>query len=209
MLGEKQLRRFQTISNGDDSPPMNPLLSAVMHPTPELFNKAFPLARSIVKVGDGRLTTPCALVTDIASVRSVIEALQDTLSFVQTLYAFGRGSGVAAPQIGELYRISVVEFEGERYVLINPEIIEHSPESKRIREGCLSFFDQRGYVPRYVWAKVRALDENGQSLELTAEGNFAMLLQHEIDHLDGILYPDRLTNRDADLISVPTMPVIP
>jgi peptide deformylase len=67
----------------------------------------------------------------------------------------------------------------------------------------------RGNVPRYTSVTIEALDENWAPITLTASGDFAMLLQHELDHLDGILYIERLPNGDRDLFPVPDMPAIP
>ncbi len=94
----------------------------------------------------------------------------------------------------------VVEFEGKRHVLINPRIIFHSEDMILIREGCLSFFEYRGEVPRYRAVTVMALDKQGAQYELCAEDEFSSLLQHEIDHLDGILYIDRLPEGEKSLV---------
>lgn len=139
----------------------------------------------------------------------MVAQLSNTLTGLHKLYNFTRGSGVSAPQIGYLSRISVVEYDGIRHVLINPEIIEHSPDKILIREGCLSFFDYRGNVARFQSVGVKALDEKGISWTINASGNFAMLLQHEIDHLDGILFVDRLPGKDDDLYLIADMPIIP
>jgi len=167
------------------------------------------MIRSILKRGESLLNKKSDLVTDINSESEVVRELCETLTAVQQLYDFTRGSGISAPQIGYLKRISVVEFEGARSVLINPEIIEHSKESEFIREGCLSFFDVRGNVDRYKSVRVRASDESGKVTEISATGSFAMLLQHEIDHLDGILYVQRLQKGEADLYPIAGMPAIP
>ena len=146
------------------------------------------MIRSVVKKGDERLYAVSTNVDDIQSVAEVIRDLHDTLTGVQQLYNFMRGSGIAAPQIGVNVRISVVEFDKVRYTLINPEIIEHSVENVIIREGCLSFFSERGYIPRHSFVRVRYTDENGDEQTVEATDNFASVLQHEIDHLDGKLY---------------------
>ncbi len=167
------------------------------------------MVRSILKRGDPLLLRKSEVVVDTNSVADIVRELSETLTAVQQLYDFTRGSGISANQIGYLSRVSVVEFEGVRTVLINPEIVEHSLESEAIREGCLSFFDVRGNVNRYRSVVVRALNECGEPIELTTSGSFAMLLQHEIDHLDGILYLQRLQQGESDLYPVPGMPVIP
>jgi peptide deformylase len=164
---------------------------------------------SILKRGDPLLTKVSQPVVDLKNAVSIIEALSDALTRLQRLYKFSRGSGLSAPQIGYLSRISVVEYEGIRRVLINPEIIDHSVEKPLIKEGCLSFFDYRGQVPRYRHVLVKALNEQAEVVQISAQDNFAMLLQHEIDHLNGILYVDRMADEGKDLTIVPDMPNIP
>lgn len=142
----------------------------------------------------------CAPVVDFQAVQGVVDDLSDTINHLKTTHQFNRGIGLAAPQIGQSLRVSVVESpERQRYILINPEIIETSETKTPIREGCISFFDYRGNVPRYDRVKVKAFDKDGKEYEIEAKGNFAMLLQHELDHLDGILYFDHLPNGEVDL----------
>ncbi len=167
------------------------------------------MQRPIIKRGNPLLEKTCAPVTDIDQVRGVIDDLLDTLAAIRKLYDFRRGHGLAAPQIGHLLRMNVAEYGDSRYILINPKIVEHSQEKIPIREGCLSFFEVRGNVPRYKSVIVSALDENGSEFTIKAENEFAMLLQHEIDHLDGILYVKNLPRMDKDLYSVEGVPSIP
>ena len=155
------------------------------------------------------MSNVCTRVLNIKEARPIIEDMMDTLMSIAQLYEFKRGHGIAAPQIGHLKRLNIVQYDGATRVLINPEIIEHSAEKRPIREGCLSFFDVRGNVPRYTSVTISALDENGRQFTLRANDDFAMLLQHELDHLDGILYVDRLPNGDKDLYPVEHMPAIP
>ena len=166
-------------------------------------------SRSVLKRGNPLLNQVCTVVSDIKSAKPIISELCETLSFIQSLYEFKRGCGIAAPQIGHLLRINVVEYEGQRLILINPEIVKHSPNKVPIKEGCLSFFDYRGNVPRYESVVVQALDEHGKQQTIEASGNFAMVLQHEIDHLNGILFVQYLENLDNDLRPVDGMPRIP
>jgi len=109
----------------------------------------------------------------------------------ETMYA-EEGVGLAAPQVGILKRIAVVDIrEGNKIVLINPEIIEE--EGKAIREeGCLSIPGETGNVIRSEKIKVRSLDREGNEIEFEAEGLEARAIQHEIDHLDGILFIDKV-----------------
>lgn len=101
------------------------------------------------------------------------------------------GVGLAAPQVGVLRRIVVCEVEeGEVIELINPEIIKQSG-SQTGREGCLSLPGKQGIVTRPSYVKVRALDRNGVMREYEGTELLARCFCHEIDHLDGILYPKR------------------
>ncbi len=102
------------------------------------------------------------------------------------------GVGLAAPQVGILKRIAVVDIrEGNKIILINPVIIEE--EGKAImEEGCLSIPEETGDVIRSEKIKVRSLDRNGDEVEFEAEGFEARAIQHEIDHLDGVLFVDKI-----------------
>ena len=156
----------------------------------------------MVKKGAEVLRQKCTLVKDFNKVKNIIDDLGDTISYLKSIHDFRRGIGLAAPQIGETIRISVAEYDGKRYVLINPEIIENSDIKTPIREGCISFFEYRGMVPRFERVKVKAFNRDGKEYFIEAYGDFAMLLQHEMDHLDGILYIDHLPNGENSLILV-------
>ncbi len=110
------------------------------------------------------------------------------------------GVGLAAPQVGVLRRLLVVRIpEGyhgedspeEVYKLVNPEVIKAGGRDTDL-EGCLSFPDLLGEVERYTWAIIRAEDLDGNRVRFRAKGYLARVLQHEIDHLDGILFFDRM-----------------
>ncbi len=109
------------------------------------------------------------------------------------------GVGLAAPQIGVSSRLIVVEFGDEEdetvpqklYALVNPEIVEKSAETKVGVEGCLSVLGLVGDVERPQRVTVKAQNLHGKPVKLKAEGWLARILQHEIDHLDGVLYTDR------------------
>ncbi|MFA7654170.1 MAG: peptide deformylase [Candidatus Magasanikbacteria bacterium] len=149
------------------------------------------------------LKRSCATVVNFEKIKPVIQDIIDTIEYSKTIHKFTRGIGLAAPQIGESLKISVVEnTHGQRYTLINPEIIEKSKTRKPIREGCISFLEYRALVPRYDYVKIQATDENGKSFTLEGFDDFAMLLQHEIDHLNGILYFDHLPNGEKDLFII-------
>ncbi|MFN2339849.1 MAG: peptide deformylase [Halanaerobium sp.] len=102
------------------------------------------------------------------------------------------GVGLAAPQVGMLKRIAVVDIrEGNKIVLINPEIIEE--EGKAImEEGCLSVPEETGDVIRAERIKVKTLNREGNQVEFEAKGLEARAIQHEIDHLDGVLFVDKI-----------------
>jgi peptide deformylase len=111
--------------------------------------------------------------------------------------------GIAAPQVGILKRVIVIDYEGNLYKIINPKIIFRSLRIFVRREACLSFFYLRGYVARNYQIVVEALDENGNKKRIEAKDYFSRILQHEIDHLDGILYLDRLNQEGwRKLISI-------
>jgi peptide deformylase len=103
------------------------------------------------------------------------------------------GVGLAAPQIGESIRVFVAEFEDQRVAFVNPEIIKRSDEMLLGTEGCLSIPGVVGDdVPRSAAVTVKGRDPHGKEIRVKAEGWFARVLQHEIDHLDGILFIDHI-----------------
>lgn len=110
----------------------------------------------------------------------------------------GRGCGLAAPQLGRLRRLITVapEDDGRVHAFVNPEIIEHSDETDIGPEGCLSIGEINVDVPRWTWIRLRAQDLNGTEFEALIEGFAARVVQHEVDHLNGILIIDRATPED-------------
>ncbi|WP_321991485.1 peptide deformylase [Marispirochaeta aestuarii] len=110
-----------------------------------------------------------------------------------TLRKHGGGAALAAPQIALLKRIIVIDYLGEYYELINPEIIEKSGEQSDF-EGCLSLPGFVGKVNRYKNIKVKYQDRFGESQTIETSDQMARCFQHEIDHLDGILYIDRMSD---------------
>jgi peptide deformylase len=110
------------------------------------------------------------------------------------------GVGLAAPQVYEKLRIITVEVNAASeedqaiplLILVNPVIVEASRAKVKDWEGCLSIPDLRGIVPRHRKVAVRALNPQGQAFTVEAEGYLARILQHEIDHLDGVLFLDRM-----------------
>jgi peptide deformylase len=111
------------------------------------------------------------------------------LNDMEETMELAKGIGLAAPQIGVSKRIIVINFEEKLYKLINPEIIKEEGQTTEI-EGCLSVPGMLGTVKRAKSVVVKALNENQEEIEINAEGMLAVVLQHEIDHLDGVLYTD-------------------
>ena len=111
---------------------------------------------------------------------------------IETMDAAG-GVGLAANQVGALQRVVTIHLPGDEFaiVLVNPEVRETEGE-REIIEGCLSFPGYEGMVKRSVTVKARWLDENGSKIKVTTEELFAQAIEHEIDHLNGILYIDHL-----------------
>ena len=148
--------------------------------------------RKILLHPDPRLKKKCEPVTAIDDEMRVL--MQDML---ETMYQ-APGIGLAAPQIGILKRILVMdtvkEEEGkpQPYMMANPEIIWASEELNTYEEGCLSIPEEYADVQRPEKVRVRYLDQNGESQELDCDGLLATCVQHEIDHLDGKLFIDYL-----------------
>ena len=121
----------------------------------------------------------------------------------ETMYK-APGIGLAAPQVGVSKRIVVMDVaDGEErrpMVLINPEILWRSSERATAEEGCLSLPGQFADVTRPVAVRVRFRNEQGEEIELPAEGLLARCVQHELDHLDGILFVDHLTALRRNMI---------
>ena len=145
------------------------------------------------------LKSRCKQVQKIdAKTTRIIQNLLDTL-------ASSPGVALAAPQIGESYRIIVCDVSRKtkekhhgRIVLINP-IIQRREGNKILREGCLSIPDYTGNVNRAEKVWVEGLDSQGLPVSLIAEGFEALAFQHEIDHLDGVLFLDRIASLSTDL----------
>ena len=139
---------------------------------------------NIVKIGDETLRTKCRPVDKITP--RTLQLLDD---MVDTMRA-ANGVGLAAPQVGILRRIVVIEVnEGEVIELINPEIVARSGKNEGL-EGCLSLPGQWGIVTRPMKVKVRALNRYGETVEYEGEDLLARCFCHEIDHLEGRLYSD-------------------
>jgi peptide deformylase len=118
------------------------------------------------------------------------EIKQLILNMAQTLRS-NNGLGLAAPQVGKNLRLCLIEIENELLVLINPEIKSVSKESTSMEEGCLSFPGKFLPIERSKRIKVKAMDTNGKKQLIRAKGLLARAIQHEVDHLNGVLIVDR------------------
>lgn len=143
----------------------------------------------VVLYPDERLATQCE---PVAQVDEELNRFIDDM--FETMYDH-EGIGLAAPQVGVLKRVVTIDIEGDKanqVVLINPEIIESSGETG-IEEGCLSIPGHRALVQRKEKVKVKALNRQGEEIIFEADGLFAICIQHEIDHLNGVLFVDHLS----------------
>ena len=153
--------------------------------------------RTVRQLGDPVLREKCSEVEDASApeIRALVEDLQDTLAFWHKTTGYGRG--IAAPQIGVPQRIIFLRLPGEDpWPLVNPKIIERSAERIVVWDACLSFLSIFMQVERNRDITVQYQDLQGKTHEVQAGElrNLSELLQHEIDHLDGILCIDRVTD---------------
>jgi len=125
----------------------------------------------------------------VPAVTDALRALADDM--IETMHA-AKGIGLAAPQVGRTERLCVVDVDGARHVLFNPELV--SSEGAEVgEEGCLSIPDVYGDVERATMVRVRATGRDGEPVEFGATGLLARCVQHEIDHLNGRLFIDYLS----------------
>ncbi|MBM3761373.1 MAG: peptide deformylase [Acidobacteria bacterium] len=155
----------------------------------------------IVKYGDPVLEEVCESVTVSEFGTPALKQL--VADMFETMYA-AKGVGLAAPQIGIKKRLTVIDpsagdEKNERIVLINPEIL-HKEGKLNEEEGCLSIPGFREPVQRARVTRVKAQDENGEWFELTGEDLLSRAIQHENDHLDGVLFIHRLSPLKRDMI---------
>lgn len=155
--------------------------------------------RPLIIAPDERLNKPSATVEVVTD--EVRALLSDML---ETMYA-NDGIGLAAVQIGVHLRCVVVdvavrEGRNEPIKLINPEIIDESQDISVFQEGCLSFPDQFSDVERPESVSIRYMDENGEQKTMKAEGIMATCIQHEIDHVNGVVFVDHISKLKRDMI---------
>ena len=153
--------------------------------------------RTILRMGEPLLLGRAQEVSrlDTAELHGLIADMQDTMDHAN-------GAGLAAPQIGVSLRVVIFGFDGNaRYpdappipktVLVNPVLAPLGPETEEAWEGCLSVPGMRGLVPRYSRLRYQGFDAHGTAIDRTVDGFHARVVQHEVDHLDGILYPMRI-----------------
>ena len=158
------------------------------------------MIRPVLRMGDPRLLRIAQPVLDFASpeLATLLQDLRDTMAHLD-------GAGLAAPQIGVDLRVVIFGSDdvNPRYpdaspvpgtVLINPQLEPMSDEVEQGWEGCLSVPGLRGIVPRWQALRYSGFDEHGRHFERTVDGFHARVVQHECDHLDGVLYPMRMTD---------------
>ena len=152
--------------------------------------------RHIRRLGDPVLRARCEPVQQPASAatRLVADDLRDTLRAAKKKYRMGRA--MAAPQIGAPVRIVVVETDKQRWTMLNPEITDVGPDDFLVWDDCFSFPDLLVRVTRAYRVSLTYQDSKGEPHTLDLEGPMAELMQHEIDHLDGILAVDRAAGLD-------------
>ena len=148
---------------------------------------------NIITLGDEQLRRHSILVPDIdGSVHELIEQM------FESMRAY-KGVGLAAVQVGNLYRLFITEVAGDRpRVFVNPEIVETSLEQGVFEEGCLSIPSVEAEVIRPLRVRVQAWNEKGRPFSLDAEEMLARVVQHEYDHLNGVLFIDRVDPKKRD-----------
>ncbi len=160
-------------------------------------------AAGIVQRGDQILRTKATefrLPAESRKADEILKRLHDTVRRITRIHTFSKGVGVAAPQIGIGCAAALVVLpNGDQVTLLNPRIVEESSESDARYEGCLSFFDVRGKAqcPLTIW--VEHTDVQGRKHCTRFDKGAARLVKHEIDHLQGRLYTDRMAQGDETI----------
>ena len=143
--------------------------------------------KNVVQVGDPVLRRKCEPITEFdEKLWAILDDMRDTVKAEQ-------GAGLAAPQVGDLRRLAVVDVEEGYFELINPVIVSQKGEQTGW-EGCLSVKGKQGVVSRPMKVTLHFQDRNGNPFVLKAKGFFARAICHELDHLDGVLYIDRASH---------------
>lgn len=152
-------------------------------------------ARRILQLGDPLLRAVSAPVSDLSGVRPVFHDLCATLHKFRRTHGFGRG--ISAVQIGEPKRLIYIETAEAAYHLINPVLESASAARMSLWDDCFSFPNLMVRLERFEGVRVRYTEPDGTSRVLDASGALSELLQHELDHLDGVLALDRALDRDS------------
>lgn len=140
----------------------------------------------IIQEGDAVLRKKAAAVENPKS-PEIRKLIKDMITAMKA----ANGVGLAAPQVGVSLQIFTIDIEGKTLVFINPEIKDISKESGPFEEGCLSVKEIWGPVVRPKKLTIKALNENGEQVKIRAKGLLARVIQHEVDHLNGILFIDK------------------
>jgi peptide deformylase len=142
-----------------------------------------------------RIAEPFDLPAEAEQACEIEARLLSYVPRLKAIYPFTKGVGIAAPQIGFSRAIAIVKppDSGEHITLVNPEVVWASPDTDCKAEGCLSFFDVRGEVPRPLAMDVQTTQLDGTTKVIRLERGWARLAMHEIDHLYGVLYKDHIS----------------
>lgn len=150
--------------------------------------------RQILTDEDPALHKKCREVTEVNErIRTLIDDLTETMYHAN-------GVGLAAPQVGVLRRVAVVDAGTGLYQLVNPVIVEQSGSACGM-EACLSIPEKQGYVLRPERVVIEALDRDGEKIRVEAQGYLAVALCHELDHLDGIVFTDKVISPTEEQIA--------
>ncbi len=160
------------------------------------------MKEQIITLPDSRLRKKAAKVRDLTDdIKDVISRMREASLDWEKDHPHEISAAMAAPQLGELYRIVILrdntdDKDDTNFIaLINPEIVKLEGEIEEDYEGCLSVPRIYGVVPRHTKVRLKAVNENGDMIRLKVDGAFARTIQHEIDHLNGILFVDRIKDR--------------
>src|SRR5882724_8165485 len=152
-------------------------------------------ARRILQLGDPLLRVVSTPASDPSATKLILRDLRATLHRFRRTHGFGRG--ISAVQIGEPTRLIYIEMAGAAYNLVNPAIEWRSGETFRMWDDCFSFPDLMVYLERARSVTVAYEDERGERKRIEASDAFSELLQHEMDHLDGVLAIDRAIDANS------------